>query len=76
MEQELIDIAKKYLGANITDPTSELLLDQLFELAKNVQPTTEAGKAIVAWIKAEEATDYSMSAETEFEAMEKILKSR
>lgn len=73
MEQELIDTAKKYLASG-DDPTSESLLDQLLELAKEIQPITRAGKAIVAWVKAEEATDFSMSAGTEFEAMEKILK--
>lgn len=69
MEQKLIEIAKKYVETE-TGLESELLSDQLFDLAAQVShPKTEAGRAIVAWTKAEYETDFSMSANDEFEAM-------
>lgn len=71
MENKLIEVAKAYLTIDIADPASELLNIQLFNIAKQVKyPQTKAGKAIVAYVKSEEYTEYSMSAGDEFEAME------
>lgn len=69
MEQKLIEIAKQYVEME-TGPESEVVGDQLFEIAKQVStPLTKAGQAIVAWVMAEEATDFSMSAGNFFDDM-------
>lgn len=71
MEQKLIEIARKYL--EMDGPESEKLNNQLFDLAAKVNPRTAAGKSIIAYVRAEKKTDFSMSAGDEFEAMLKAL---
>jgi len=79
MENELIKVAKEYLQKeylqmDISDPRSEILNIKLFDLAAQVErPTTKVGRAIVAYVQAEKATDFSMAAGDEFEAMKKAV---
>lgn len=74
-EQDLIGVAKRYLEMDTSEPGSEELNAALFDLAAHVKrPRTAAGRAIVAYVKAEQDTDYSMSAGNEFEAMVKAVK--
>jgi hypothetical protein len=69
METNLIEITKQYL-ATIKNPQSEVLLQKMFDIsAKISKPRLAAGKAIVAYIKAEKSTRFSLAAEAEFETM-------
>jgi hypothetical protein len=68
MEEQLIELAKQYVNMEI-GPDSEIIGDKLFTLAAKVTPCTAAGKSIVAYVKAEKSTDFSMAAGDEFETM-------
>lgn len=75
MEQELIQVAKDYFNMDIENPQSEKLNIELFNLAAQVNdPQTTAGRAIIKWVKSEEATDFSLSCNSEFEAMLQAVK--
>lgn len=66
MEQKLIEIARRYIEME-TGPETEILNIQLFNLAAQVSnPRTKAGRAIVAYVQAEERTDFSMAANDEW----------
>ena len=69
METKLIHVAKRYIEMGI-GPDSEVVGDELFDLAAQVKrPRTKAGQAVVALVRAEENTDFSMAAGDEFEKM-------
>lgn len=75
MEQKLIDTAKKYIEMEIC-PESESICNELFDIAEQIkQPRTKSGQAIVAWVNAEIETDFSLSANDEFEEMCRVVKS-
>jgi len=71
MENELIKIAKKYLQDKT--PKSEILLNELVDIAKTITPTTPGGVAIAAWVKAEIETGFTLGANDEFVTMVEII---
>lgn len=74
-ETKLIKMAKEFVERDVTDPQSEIVCADFWEFAETFSnpPETAAGKAIMAYVKAEIATDYSMLASDEFEAMCKAV---
>jgi hypothetical protein len=75
MEQKLIEMAKQYIAIE-AGPDTEIISDKLFTLAAQVShPRTRAGRAIVAYVRAEEKTGYSLSANEEYDAMCLAVKS-
>jgi len=63
-EKRLIGIAQQYLN------NSEQAIKELFDpetLA--ITPRTKAGRAIIAFVKAEKSTGFALAAGDEFEAM-------
>ena len=73
-EQSLIEITRQYLNCDIDNTQSEILNNELFRLAELLpNPRTQAGRAIVAYVRQEIATDFSLACNDEFEAMQKAV---
>jgi|GEM_PF-6928139 len=69
-EKKLIELAKAFVERDVTDPQSELVCSAFWDFAETFgTPQTAIGKTIMAYVKEEIATDYSLAAGTEFDAM-------
>jgi hypothetical protein len=72
-EKQLINVARQYVEME-SGPKSEIVGDKLFDLAAQVtKPSTQAGAAIIDWVKKEQDTDFSLAAGDEFDEMRSAL---
>jgi aminoglycoside phosphotransferase (APT) family kinase protein len=69
MEQKLIKLARQYIMSG-----DKKLLVAIFDFAAQVaDPQTEAGRAIIAWIKSEELAGFTLEATNEYIAIVEAL---
>jgi hypothetical protein len=72
-EHTLIQIGKRYIRGD-GSPEFETVTGLLFDFAHLVtDPRTDAGKAIKAFVNAEELTDFSLSCNDEYTAMQNAV---